>query len=129
MAKHNELGKLGEKIAARFLSRSGLEIIETNFLRPYGEIDIVSRENSGKYRFIEVKTVSWETGIPISHETYRPEENVHAQKIRKLMHVIEAYLLAHHIESDWQFDVVAVYLDRKPRQAKVRHLKNIILGS
>ncbi len=134
MAKHNEVGKLGEEIAARFLKEKGLKVIGMNFWRPYGEIDIVSRENTGKYRFVEVKTVSWETpevrtGVPHGTEGYRPEENVHPQKIKRLMRVIEAYVLTKGIEDEWQFDVVAVRLDRKNKRAKVRHLEDVILGS
>lgn len=132
MAKHNEVGKLGEDIAARFLESKALKTVERNFWRPYGEIDIISRETSGKYRFIEVKTVSWETdsaGKNVSHETYRPEENVHPQKIRRLMRIIESYILLKSIEDEWQFDVVAVYLDRIRKKAKVRHIENVILGS
>ena len=131
MAKHNEVGRIGEDIASRFLSEKGLKVVERNFRRPYGEIDIVSRESSGIYRFVEVKTVSWETGEPgVSHETgYRPEENMHPQKVKRLMRVIESYILFRSIEEDWQVDVIAVYLDREAKRAKVRHLENVVLGS
>ncbi|MDE2079348.1 MAG: YraN family protein [Patescibacteria group bacterium] len=131
MAKHNEVGRIGEDIASRFLSEKGLKVVERNFRRPYGEIDIVSRESSGIYRFVEVKTVSWETGeLGVSHETgYRPEENMHPQKVKRLMRVIESYILFRSIEEDWQVDVIAVYLDREAKRAKVRHLENVVLGS
>jgi putative endonuclease len=129
MAKHNDTGKIGEDIAERFLKSLDFEIIERNFWRPYGEIDIVSRERNGKYRFIEVKTVSWETGKPISHGTVRPEENMHPKKIKRMMKVIESYILAKGIDEDWQFDVLAVYLDQSNKKAKIRHLENVILGS
>ena len=132
MARHNITGSIGESVAEDFLRQKGFEIVSKNYRKPYGEIDIVSREKSGKYRFIEVKTVSWETGRgepeAVSHETHRPEENVHPAKVRRLMNVIQAYALSHRIE-DWQFDVIAVYLDQKTKQAKVRHLENVILGS
>ena len=132
MAHHNITGSIGEMVAEDFLRQKGFEIVSKNYRKPYGEIDIVSREKTGKYRFIEVKTVSWETsrGEPetVSHETHRPEENVHPAKVRRLMNVIQAYVLSHKVE-DWQFDVIAVYLDQKSKQAKVRHLENVILGS
>ena len=129
MARHNFLGSEGEKIAAEFLENKGFEIVSVNFRRPYGEIDIISRETSGEYRFIEVKTVSWETaqdGVP--HETYRPEENMHPMKAKRLMRVIQAYIAQYRVE-DWQFDVIAVFLDQKKKLAKVRHLENVILGT
>jgi putative endonuclease len=132
MARHNELGKLGEDLAVRFLERKGFKIVGRNFWRPYGEIDIVSRESSGKYRFVEVKTVSYETGRlagRVPYETYRPEENVHPQKIRRLMRAIEAYILSKGIEEEWQFDVLAVYADREAKKARIRHLENVVLGA
>jgi putative endonuclease len=130
MAKHNKVGKVGEDIAVMFLEGKNLKTVERNFWRPYGEIDIISREMSGKYRFIEVKTVSWETdGSHVSHENYRPEENVHPQKVRRLMRIIESYILFKGIEDEWQFDIVAVFLDQKNKKAKVRHLEDVILGT
>ena len=120
MAKHNETGRIGEDIAARYLERKGFQIVSKNFFKPYGEIDIVSREKSGKYHFVEVKTVS--------HETYRPEENMHPQKVRRLMRVVEVYLVSHGITDEWQFDLACVYLDQIKRTAKVKYLENIILG-
>lgn len=133
MARHNQIGQIGEYIASKFLERKGLKILTKNYRKPYGEIDIVSRERSGKYRFIEVKTVSRETGSFDSFSalkgSHRPEENVHPMKVRRLMHVIEAYIVSHEIDADWQFDVVAVYLDEKKKIAKVRHLENVVLGS
>ena len=122
MAKHNEVGKIGEDLAAKFLESKGLEIIGKNFWKPYGEIDVVSREKSGKYRFIEVKTVSHET-------SYRPEENMHPQKIRRLMRVIEVYLVSHGTVPNWQFDIVCVYLDQDKKTARIKHLENVILGA
>lgn len=125
MAKHNEVGKIGEDLAAGFLERKGFKTIQRNFWKPYGEIDIVSREKSGKYRFIEVKTVS---GVPHGTRQYRPEENMHPQKIRRLMRVIQVYLVSHGTIEDWQFDVVCVYLDPITKQGQIEHLENIILG-
>jgi|SRR6185295_15310722 len=132
MAKHNDTGRIGEDIAAKFLRGKGFEIVTQNFRKPYGEIDIVSRERGGAYRFVEVKTVSWESSREqksVSHGTYRPEENVHPQKVQRLMRVIESYIQSHNIDTDWQFDVVAVYLDQVNKKAKVRHLENVVLGT
>lgn len=123
MAKHNETGKVGEDLAVKFLENKGFETISRNFWKPYGEIDIVSREKTGKYRFIEVKTVSC-----VPHGTYRPEENMHPQKIRRLMRVIEVYLISHGTIQSWQFDLVCVYLDQEKKTARIKHIEDIVLG-
>ncbi len=128
MARHNEVGKVGEDVACEYLRGLGYEIITRNYRRPYGEIDIVARENiSTAFRvksqlvFVEVKTVSWETA--------RAEENVTPSKLRKLGNVIQAYILQHRYDGAWRFDVLAVHLDGSTGNAKVRHLKDIIIGA
>ncbi len=128
MAIHNDVGKIGEEISVEFLRDKGLQIVERNFRRSYGEIDIVARETGGMLVFIEVKTVSWETGRSVPYETHRPEDNVHPQKLRRLANAIQAYLLRHEDENDWRFDVMAVYLDTSSKTAKIRHIKDVVIG-
>ena len=131
MAIHNEIGKIGEDIASKFLQKKRQKVICRNYWKPYGEIDIVSCENNNLH-FVEVKTVSCEIGgkgdPSVSHETYRPEENVHPQKLKKLSRVIQNYLISHETGNNWQFDVIAVYLDTKNKKAKVKYLEDIIIG-
>ena len=130
MAKHNEIGATGELVATEYLESKGHGILDRNFRRPYGEIDIVSRGTDGNIHFVEVKSVSHGTATNSGvGEHFRPEENVHPKKMERLMRVIQTYLLYKNIESDWQFDVIAVYLDEKTKTAKVRYLENIVLGS
>ena len=53
--RNRVVGKLGEDIAARFLSRKGYAVIGRNVKTFVGEIDIVARKGSFII-FIEVKT-------------------------------------------------------------------------
>ena len=39
-----ELGNLGEKVAKKFLEKKGYKILNTNFKRKWGEIDIVAQK-------------------------------------------------------------------------------------
>ena len=121
MAKHNELGADGELVAAEFLEGKGHRIKDRNFRRPYGELDIVSLDRSGKVHLVEVKSVSWET-------PYRPEENIHPIKVQRLLRIIQSYLSFKGVEGDWQFDVIAVYLDPIQKRARVRYLEDVILA-
>ncbi len=126
---HNEVGRIGEKTACVFLMKRGFEIVEQNYWKKWGEIDIIAR-NKGKLHFVEVKTVSRENIRDVSRETldeYRPEENVHPQKLKKLSRVIQTYLLEKDYEDDWQFDVIAVFLDIKNREARCRYIEDIII--
>jgi len=45
MAKHNELGELGEELAMEELEKNGYEIVERNWRYKKAEIDIIERKN------------------------------------------------------------------------------------
>lgn len=127
----NVTGAYGEQIAVNYLKKKGLTILNTNYLKKWGEIDIVARE-TGKVRFVEVKTVSYETKAAleqaISRGTWRPEENVHVSKIIKLNRAIESWLMENNYEGDWEIDVIAVRIVPRERYASVKYIKNVILG-
>lgn len=129
MAKHNEIGKVGESIAAKWLLSRNYSVIEQNYLRKYGEIDIVARE-TGKIHFIEVKSVSYETKsnleYAVSHETWRPEENVHPKKMRRLGNAIQSWILEHKYGGEWQIDIVTVRIVPREKFAQVNMIENVI---
>ncbi len=131
--KRNQVGAYGEQIGVRFLENKGFSILDTNYLKKWGEIDIVARETVGKkelVHFVEVKTVSYETrealNNAVSHETWRPEEQVTASKLKKLHRVIETWLLEHNYEFDWQIDVLAVRIVLQEKHATVKYIPNVI---
>ncbi len=131
MAKNNEIGKKGEDIAAKYLERKGFFVVNRNYRKKWGELDIVAEKN-GKVYFVEVKTVSRRSfGGHFEQEVnnYRPEDNVHPVKLKRLARTIQTYLLEKYRKSDpeWQFDLICVFLDMEKRVAKVRLMENIIL--
>ena len=130
MARHNEIGRIGEEIAEKWLVSQKYHILERNYLKKYGEIDIVARETGGKVHFIEVKSVSHgtmhELDKSVSHGTSRPEENVHSEKQRSLGNTIESWLLERDYKGDWQIDIILVHLVTREKYAKVRCLWNVI---
>ncbi len=129
MARHNEIGKIGEDIASEWLIRAGYVLIERNYLKKFGEIDIVARETN-IIHFIEVKTVSYET-IPdlnrdVSHETWRPEDNVHDNKVRRLKRVIETWLFERKYKGKFQIDIVTVRLVTREKYARIKMIANVV---
>ena len=51
------LGKTGEDYACDYLRKSGYIVVERNYLKKWGELDIIAKKNK-KLHFIEVKSVS-----------------------------------------------------------------------
>ena len=125
-----KIGQLGEEIACKYLINKGFSILERNYTKKWGEIDIISEKN-GKLYFIEVKSVSCETLPDFKDENpfiKRPEENMHLWKMKRLSRTIQTYLIHKRIgNTPWQFDLLLVYLNIKERKARVRVIENIIL--
>jgi len=130
MAIHNEIGKIGESVASHWLANRGYRILERNYRKKFGEIDIVARETTDTLHFIEVKAVSYETRTllewAVSHETWRPEEMVHRHKQIRFMRTIEAWLLEHPEEFKYQIDIFTVRLVPREKYAQVKILDNIV---
>jgi|SRR3989344_4818083 len=126
-----EVGKIGEDTACKYLKKHGFTIIERNYRKKWGEIDVVARkacptsggDMSYTLHFVEVKAVS---GKKVGYE---PEENVHPWKLKRLSRAIQTYLLERKIDEEqfWQIDVITVELDFDTRNAKVLMLEDVSL--
>ena len=125
-----KLGDTGENIACDFLKKRGFEIVERNYLRKWGEIDIIAKK-TGIFRFVEVKSVSANvSGVTVSGVTkdnYRPEDNMHPWKLKRLARAIQTYLLDRKLDSDWQLDLITVKIDMETRRARVELIENIVI--
>jgi putative endonuclease len=117
-------GDLGEGIVCQYLEGKGYSIVERNYWRPWGEIDIVAKKE-GKLHFVEVKSVAREPGVA----GIRPEENMHRNKILRLYRAVQTYLAQHRqsVDSDWQIDLACVYIRLQAKSAKVDLIENISL--
>jgi putative endonuclease len=110
-----ELGSHGERIAAAYLTRAGLRVLDRNWRCREGELDIVAREGSALV-FCEVKT---RRGTGFGH----PVEAVTPAKQRRLRILAHRWLAAHDEHApDVRFDVVGV-LVLPSRPALVTHLR------
>jgi len=98
--KHNQrIGKWGEGIASEHLTQKGCEIIARNARTPYGEIDIVAKQND-TFIFVEVKTRT-------SNTMGLPEESITARKRQHMIACAEHYAAEHEIDH-WQIDVISI---------------------
>lgn len=146
-SEKQKIGEIGENIAVKYLIKQGFQLIERNYTKKIGEIDIICiKENI--IHFVEVKTivkrdshvsrvtnnqkdanfdnVSRETSK--NNEIYNPFENITKHKLRKLSRTIEWYLAEKHVsrETWWQIDAIAVVLNYDTRIANVKVLWNVI---
>jgi len=125
-----KIGEIGENVAVKFLVKHGFLIIDRNYTKKWGEIDIVAEKDEKLY-FIEVKSVSCETLDNVSRLTSesRPEDNMHPWKLKRLSRIIQTYLLSKKGAEDkeWQVDLLVVYLDLKNKKARVKVVSDIIL--
>lgn len=128
-SKTQRIGELGEEICCKWLKNNGFVILDRNYTRRSGEIDIIAN-NKGVLHFIEVKSVSYETSDNfIESNLYNPAENVTRYKIEKCYSVIGEYLHEHHVshETKYQFDVYLVYIDNNQVSHKIKRIENVIL--
>lgn len=97
------IGKRGEDAAAEWLQREGYAILERNWRRPCGELDLIA-EHAGEIVGVEVKTRT----NPALGE---PEEAITPSKQRKLILTLQTYLMEHDEEQrPYRLDVIAVRL-------------------
>ena len=78
------VGKLGENIAARFLSRKGYRIIGKNIKTFVGELDLIAKKGVCLI-FVEVKT-------RLSSAFGPPHQSITEKKKRKLIQCALCYL-------------------------------------
>lgn len=126
MPSNLRIGKLGEDIAERFLRNKGFTIIERNFLRKWGEIDIICKKGDIVH-FIEVKTVSQRTFSHSDTDEHRPEDNLHQNKAIRLKRVIETYIEENDLEEDYCIDLITVKVIESKTIARVKMFSDVIL--
>ncbi len=113
-----EVGSLGEKLAANYLINQGFRLLELNCRNKMGEIDIIMRDDKRVLCFVEVKTVR-DTG-------FDPQELINNRKIKRLHKTINSYLQQHNLcEEVWHLDAVVVYLDKKKGEACCEYYEHI----
>jgi len=108
------IGRRGEDLAAAWLQRNGYTILERNWRRPCGELDLIA-ERDGEIVGVEVKTRS-------SVAMGEPEEAVTRAKQRKLLLTIQTYLMeAGDEQRPYRLDVLAVRLTPGGAHLETRH--------
>lgn len=151
-SEKRRIGNVGEDLAEMFLVKQGFKIRERNYLKKWGELDIIA-ENKNLIHFIEVKSkVSHENykenvsryvsrdcfthksfAIDVSRETkdddaYLPEDNINYWKQKRIIRAIQTYLIERNVHEDqeWQIDVITVKIDFSNETAIIKHIENVV---
>ena len=110
------VGTSGEELAAAFLQRSGLKIIERNFRCKGGEVDIVAKDGD-TFVFVEVKTRKTLTYGP-------PQLAVTPFKQRQISKAALTWLARNRLhDHPARFDVIAIILESSYRH-QLEHISN-----
>ncbi|MEK7572249.1 MAG: YraN family protein [Patescibacteria group bacterium] len=136
-SEKQKIGKIGENVAAKFLVKHGFLILDKNYTKKWGELDIVA-EKKNKLYFIEVKSITRNWDIILRSkidekaqeiDTWRAEDNMHPWKLKRMSRIIQTYLLSKKIpdEKEWEACLLVVYLDLKNKKARVKVVEDIIL--
>jgi len=114
-----EVGKLGEKTAQKFLKKRGYRIRETGFRCRHGEIDIIAQRKDYLV-FVEVRTKS-------NLDFGTPEESITQAKKERLIALALTYTSTHqNLPPLWRIDVVAIELDDKGKTRRIELIENAI---
>lgn len=120
MTNISDFGNWSERYVAQYLESKGYEVLDRNYRKKWGEIDIIVRKKDILI-FVEVKANRKEvTG-------FEPENRVSPEKLKRLNRAIQTYIAAKEYpsEQEYQIDVISLTLDRDRGVAKIKHFKNI----
>lgn len=114
MAYHNELGKIGEQLAADYLLRNGYTILVRNFVFEKAEIDIIAQKDE-QIIVVEVKTRN-------SDFFGDPQEFVTKKKIKQLVKAADEYIISNDLDMEVRFDIISVLKNKAVEQ--IEHFEN-----
>ncbi|MEX2219274.1 MAG: YraN family protein [Phycisphaerales bacterium] len=125
-----ELGRLGERHAARLLRRAGYTVLGRNIRVPAGEADLVClAPDRATIVIVEVKTRRPGAATSAQGSAVPPEASIHRGKQRKLLEVARSLSRANGWEGRAvRIDIVAIDWQEGQRPPVVRHFVDAMVG-
>lgn len=115
MAEHNELGKWGEELAAKYLEQKGYVIRDRDWRQGKLDLDIVAVADDGEtVVFVEVKARK-------TNAFGQPEQAVDAKKIKRLARAADSYVKSLGVLAPLRFDIVSIIGDQEEAQT-IEHI-------
>jgi putative endonuclease len=104
------LGLEAEATVATYLQERGYRVLERNWRRPWGELDVIA-EKAGVIHFVEVKASR-------NHVAgFEPFLRANSLKMTKVKRTARTWLAAHqrNPNTEWQMDVASVIMSPTPQ--------------
>lgn len=124
ITQKRQFGDLGEKIAKKYLEENKYKILDQNYSKKCGEIDLIAESPENELVFIEIKTRKRVN----NNSDFLPEDSVNFSKQQKIIKTAHTFLYENNYsdETDWRIDIIAIEINSATRKAKIRHLKNAV---
>lgn len=134
MAVNNDIGKLGEDLACKFLENKGYKLIIRNFSKPWGELDVIAESPDGILVFIEVKALR-----ESDNQAILPEDNFTSAKLEKFkkaaMFYAEQYPETYDAFKGYRLDLISIITPNVLRETdlikilsacRINHYENVL---
>ena len=113
MTRKREIGDFGEEITSKYLEKNGYRILDRNYSKPFGEIDIIAIKGD-VISFVEVKTRK-------SDDFAYAAEAVDFYKQERIKRARQAFIMERNLTDFFIcFDISEVYLDTR----KINYIEN-----
>ena len=112
----NKAGAWGEIYAARYLRENGYDILNSNYVCRFGELDIIA-EKGGVICITEVKARNENT-------QFRPMEAVDEGKRQRIEMAAKSFMKLAKINGEIRFDVCEVYIDDNFALVNINYIEN-----
>ena len=109
-----EYGKMGEQMAAKYLTDKGYIILEHNYRRGHLEIDLIALDGD-ELVIVEVKSRAYDNFL-------QPEDAVNHQKRLALIRLANEYVKTHGRKENVRFDIISIVSNANGTE--IKHLKN-----
>ncbi len=120
-SRKRKFGDWGEKLAEEFLRKRGYDIVERNYQKKCGEIDIIARKDHAMH-FLEVKTRT----LGSIQRYGLPEEAIGKFKQRRIVCTALLYLAEKGYGGNiaWHIDVISIIYYSQEKKTRIKFIAN-----
>jgi len=126
MSQHNEIGKIGEDLARKYLEENGYKILEQNYKTKYAEIDLICEKPSGLFGLRKPSLIFVEVRTKVGEKWGNPEDTINKQKLLKVLQNAKNYSAFNKWDGLCRIDAICIVLNENFSVHRLTHHENII---